>query len=101
MPDKSKLQTFHATMLVTRAEEWCVEAATAEEAKALLESGRGHRCSPGEVFAVELGEDPAWAPDIHSRRSLNRRANAMRPAQPSKKSAGSTEAAARAGGSSF
>lgn len=59
MPDKSKLQTFHATMLVTRAEEWCVEAATAEEAKALLESGRGHRCSPGEVFAVELGEDPA------------------------------------------
>jgi len=43
-------------MLVTRTEEWCVEAATAEEAKALLEAGRGHRCSPGEVFCLELGE---------------------------------------------
>ena len=26
-------RTFHATMLVTRAEEWCVEAETAEEAE--------------------------------------------------------------------
>jgi hypothetical protein len=51
-----KKQTFHATMLVTRAEEWCVEAKTLEEAKALLESGEGHRCSLGEIFCVELGE---------------------------------------------
>jgi hypothetical protein len=56
MPDPRKLQTFHATMLVTRAEEWCVEATTPEEAKMLLEAGRGHRCSPGEVFSVEFGE---------------------------------------------
>jgi hypothetical protein len=56
MANKNNVQTYHATMLVTRMEEWCVEAATAEEAKALLEVGEGHRCSPGEVFCVELGE---------------------------------------------
>jgi len=49
-----KLKTFHATMLVTRAEEWCVEAETAEEARDLLASGIGHRCAPGESLHVEL-----------------------------------------------
>jgi hypothetical protein len=29
-------KTFHATMVVTRLEEWCVEAETPEEARALL-----------------------------------------------------------------
>ena len=53
---KSKVQTYHATMLVTREEEWCVQAPTAEEARALLEAGEGHRCSPGEIFCVELGK---------------------------------------------
>jgi hypothetical protein len=53
-----QLKTFHATMLVTRAEEWCVEAETAEEARALLAAGQGHRCHLGdrvhhEVHAVE------------------------------------------------
>ena len=43
-------------MLVTRAEEWCVDAASPEEAKALLEKGEGHRCAPGEIFCVELGD---------------------------------------------
>jgi len=43
-------------MLVTRAEEWCVEAKSTEEAKALLAAGQGHRCSPGEIFCVELNE---------------------------------------------
>ena len=35
---KAKTQTkiFHATMLVTRAEEWWVEAETIEEAQGLL-----------------------------------------------------------------
>ena len=33
------LQMFHATVLVTRAEEWCVEAETAEEARELLAQG--------------------------------------------------------------
>jgi hypothetical protein len=32
---------FHATVLITRAEEWCVEAETAEEAREL--QGQGHR----------------------------------------------------------
>lgn len=56
MPGKDKNQTYHATMLVTRAEEWCVDAASPEEAKALLEKGEGHRCAPGEIFCVELGD---------------------------------------------
>jgi hypothetical protein len=45
---------FHARMLVTRLEEWCVEATTAEEARALLAAGLGHRCTPGESVQVEL-----------------------------------------------
>jgi hypothetical protein len=52
-------RTFHATMLVTRAEEWCVEAETAEEARALLAAGKGHRCHLGDCvqFEVERVED--------------------------------------------
>jgi hypothetical protein len=45
---------FHATMLVTRAEEWWVEADSVEEAKALLAAGRGHRHTLGELVQVEL-----------------------------------------------
>ena len=56
MASETKNQTYHATMLVTRAEEWCVEARSLEEAKALFEAGQGHRCSPGEIFCVELSE---------------------------------------------
>jgi hypothetical protein len=41
-------------MVVTRLEEWCVEATTAEEARALLASGLGHRCAPGESVQIEL-----------------------------------------------
>jgi hypothetical protein len=51
---KTKPKLFHAKMLVTRVEEWCVEAATAEEAQELLSSGSGHRCAPGESVRVEL-----------------------------------------------
>jgi hypothetical protein len=53
MPNQ-KLKTYHATMLVTRAEEWCVEAESAEEARALLASGEGHRCNLGDRINVEL-----------------------------------------------
>jgi hypothetical protein len=51
---KQKLKTFHATMQVTRLEEWCVEAGTAEEARALLASGAGHRCHLGERIHADV-----------------------------------------------
>jgi hypothetical protein len=41
-------------MLVTRAEQWWVEAETAAEAQALLASGRGHHCEGGERVYFEL-----------------------------------------------
>jgi len=53
---KPKTQTFHATMVVTRTEEWCVEAASAEEAAALLAAGEGYRCHPGDAIHVEVGQ---------------------------------------------
>lgn len=49
-----KPRLFHARMLVTRLEEWCVEAETAEQARALLAAGAGHRCTPGESIQVEV-----------------------------------------------
>lgn len=55
MADK-KTKTYHATMMVTRAEEWCVEAASAEEAQALLAAGQGHRCHLGEAVHAELDQ---------------------------------------------
>ena len=51
---KPRLKTFHATMLVTRAEQWWVEAETVEEAQALLASGEGHHAALGERVHVEL-----------------------------------------------
>ena len=51
MPGKDKNQTFHATMLVTRAEEWCVDAASPEEAKALLERAKAIAAHPVRFFA--------------------------------------------------
>ncbi len=54
--ENAKPRLFHARMVVTRVEEWCVEAATAAEAEALLASGAGHRCTPGESVQVELDQ---------------------------------------------
>ena len=51
---KPRVKTYHATMLVTRLEEWCVDASSAEEAEALLGAGQGHRCHLGEVAHIEL-----------------------------------------------
>ena len=51
---KKKLRTYHATMLVTRAEEWCIDAASEDEAALLLAAGQGHRCHLGEVLDIEL-----------------------------------------------
>jgi hypothetical protein len=53
---KKKVQTFHATMIVTRTEEWCVEAESAEEAAMLLAAGEGHRCHSGDAHHVEIGQ---------------------------------------------
>lgn len=51
---KQKLRTYHATMIVTRAEEWYVDAASPQEAMALLASGQGHRSHVGEILDFEL-----------------------------------------------
>jgi hypothetical protein len=57
MRTKAKAKrTYHATMLVTRTEEWCVEATSPEEAKTLLETGEGYRCALGDICCLELGE---------------------------------------------
>jgi hypothetical protein len=53
---KPGMKMYHATMLVTRAEEWCVEAETAAEARSLLESGQGHRCQLGDCVHVEVDQ---------------------------------------------
>jgi hypothetical protein len=49
-----ELKTYHATVVVTRAEEWCVEAESPEEARELLAQGLGHRCHLGERLQVEV-----------------------------------------------
>jgi hypothetical protein len=41
-------------MLVTRAEEWCVKAESAEEARELLSAGQGHRCHLGRRVHLEV-----------------------------------------------
>ena len=51
---KKRLKTFHATMHVTRIEEWCVEAETAEEAQTLLAAGGGYRCHIGDFLPCEI-----------------------------------------------
>jgi hypothetical protein len=54
LKQKPALKTFHATVLVTRLEQWCVEAETAEEARELLAAGQGHRCEIGECMNIEV-----------------------------------------------
>jgi hypothetical protein len=49
-----KLRTYHATVLVTRAEEWCVEAESAEKARVLLAQGEGDRCHLGDCLQIQL-----------------------------------------------
>ena len=54
MLQRNKKTMFHATMLVTRLEEWCVEAETAEQARELLASGQGHACQVGDCVYVDV-----------------------------------------------
>jgi hypothetical protein len=49
-----KSKTFYATVHVTRAEGWFIDAQTEEEARQLLESGVGHRCGIGERIHTEV-----------------------------------------------
>jgi hypothetical protein len=51
---KPRLTTFHAVLHVTRKEEWCVEAETLEEARALLASGHGYRCHLGDCVHRDI-----------------------------------------------
>jgi hypothetical protein len=51
---KKKLKTFYASLQVTRLEDWCVEAESAEEARALLASGAGERTRLGDCVHVEV-----------------------------------------------
>ena len=53
---KKKLKTFHASVQVTRIEDWCVEAETEEEARDLLASGRGERLAIGDCLHLEVAE---------------------------------------------
>ena len=49
-----KLKTFHATVHVTRVEEWYVEAESPEQARDLLAAGAGYRCQIGECLNLEI-----------------------------------------------
>jgi hypothetical protein len=48
------LKTFHATVHVTRTEQWCVEAHSPEHARELLAAGAGYRCEIGECINIEV-----------------------------------------------
>jgi hypothetical protein len=54
LKQQPRTNIFHATMLVTRAEEWWVEAEGLEEAEAMLAAGQAHRNALGELVHFEL-----------------------------------------------
>jgi hypothetical protein len=51
---KRKRRVFYATVQVTRVENWCVEAESAEEARALLSKGEGERFRLGDCVHLEV-----------------------------------------------
>jgi hypothetical protein len=51
---KPVFKTYHAIVQVTRIEQWCVEAQSAEEARELLAAGAGYRCEIGECLNLEV-----------------------------------------------
>ena len=53
---KKKLKTFHASVQVTRIEDWCVEAETEQEARDLLATGRGERLRVGDCVYLEVAD---------------------------------------------
>jgi len=54
LKQRPALKTFHATVQVTRTEQWYVEAYSAEHARELLASGAGYRCEIGECINIEV-----------------------------------------------
>jgi len=51
---KRKRKLFYATVQVTRVEDWCVEAESPEEARALLAKGEGERFGLGDCVHLEV-----------------------------------------------
>jgi hypothetical protein len=51
---KRKRKLFYATVQVTRVEDWCVEAESAEEARMLLARGEGERFRLGDRVHLEV-----------------------------------------------
>ena len=49
-----EMKMFHATVHVTRLEEWCVGAESVEEARELLMRGAGHRCHIGDCLSLDV-----------------------------------------------
>jgi hypothetical protein len=49
-----KRKIFHATLHVTRVEEWSVEAESVEEARQLLNDGQGERSHVGQCIHCEV-----------------------------------------------
>jgi hypothetical protein len=54
LKQKHALKTFHAIVHVTRTEQWCVEAESAEQARELLAAGAGYRCEIGDCVHIEV-----------------------------------------------
>jgi hypothetical protein len=50
----SKRKIFHATLHVTRIEEWSIEAESVEEARQLLNDGQGERSHVGHCIHCEV-----------------------------------------------
>jgi hypothetical protein len=53
---KKTRKMFHASVAVTRIEDWCVEAETEQEARDLLTSGQGERLRIGDCVYLEVAD---------------------------------------------
>lgn len=51
---RKRAKTFYASLQVTRVEDWCIEAETAEQARTLLAQGEGERLRLGDCVHVEV-----------------------------------------------
>jgi hypothetical protein len=52
--DEAPAKAFHATVHVTRVEEWYLEAESEQEARELLASGGGFRTNIGDCVNLEV-----------------------------------------------